>query len=349
MHLNHLTLQNFRSYSKSEFSFNQDTTYVVGVNTAGKSNLIEAIFFLSTGKSFRAEKDMQAIQFGKEIARVKAKIVGENPTDLEVMLTNGLVLGKVAPSKKYLVNGVPKRRVDFAGHLFAVLFAPSDLEIIIGSPGQRRRFLDAVLEQVDREYRLATITYEKALRQRNALLDAARETGQRNAKQFEYWDELLIKNGQLITHKREVFIDFLNTSIKDIFTCEVLYDKSVISEERLEQYRDAELGAAVTLVGPHRDDFVVVMDKGKNVKTYASRGQQRLVILQLKLLQLTYMEQALGFRPLLLLDDIFSELDSGHIQLVMDMTQAQQTIVTTAHEEFIGKTGNKGSLVVKLG
>lgn len=347
MLLTHLSLQNFRSYQKSQFEFDSKTTFVVGVNTAGKSNLIEAIFFLATGKSFRAEKDMQAIQFGKEIARVKSKISGSNPIELEVMLTNGLVMGKVVPLKKYLVNGVAKRRVDFAGHLFAVLFAPSDLEIIVGSPGQRRRFLDAVLEQVDREYRLATTTYEKALRQRNALLDAARETGQRNAKQFEYWDELLIKNGQLITQKREAFITFLNTAQKDIFTCEVLYDKSVISEERLEQYRDAELGAAVTLVGPHRDDFVVVMDKGKNVKTYASRGQQRLVILQLKLLQLTYMEQALGFRPLLLLDDIFSELDSGHIQLVMDMTRAQQTIVTTTHEEFIGKTKKTNTILLE--
>ncbi len=345
MYLTSLSLQNFRSYAKATFAFAPETTFVVGVNTAGKSNLIEAIFFMASGKSFRAEKDMQAIQFGKEIARVKGRL---EDTELEVMLTEGFVGGKPAPLKKYLVNGVPKRRVDFAGHLFAVLFAPSDLEIIIGSPGQRRRFLDAVLEQVDREYRLATTTYEKALRQRNALLDITRETGRRSEKQFEYWDELLIKNGQLITEKREAFIDFLNTSAKDIFTCEVVYDKSTISEQRLEQYKDAELGAAVTLVGPHRDDFSVVMGKEKNVKTYASRGQQRLVILQLKLLQLAFMEQALGFRPLLLLDDIFSELDSGHIQLVMDMTRQQQTIVTTTHEEFIGKQSTKQAHVIKL-
>lgn len=345
MLLTSLSLQNFRSYTKSQFSFDQETTFVVGPNTAGKSNLLEAIFFLASGKSFRAEKDIQCIQFGKEIARITGKI---DDTKLEVMLTQGFVGGKPAPMKRYLVNGVPKRRVDFSGHLSAVLFAPSDLDMIIGGPTLRRRFLDAVLEQVDRGYRVATTTYEKALRQRNALLQIARETGKRSEKQFAYWDELLITNGQIITKKREAFISFINDAKKDVFDCMLVYDHSLISEQRLLQYKDAEMGSGVTLVGPHRDDFHILMDKDNDVKTYASRGQQRLVVLQLKMLQLTYMENALSFRPLLLLDDIFSELDAGHIKLVMGMIGKQQTIVTTTHEEFIGKTDSKQALVIKL-
>lgn len=346
MFLSNLTLQNFRSYTRSQFTFDKNTTYVVGPNTAGKTNIIEAIFLLATGKSFRAEKEKELVQFGKEIARAHGIL---DDTKLEVMITHGFVGGKPAPLKRYIVNGVPKRRVDFTGNLFAVLFSPSDLDMIIGGPSLRRRFLDAVLEQIDREYRLATTTYEKALRQRNALLDLARETGKRSAKQFAYWDDLLIINGQLITKKREAFINFINEATRDIFDCTLVYDVSTISEERLLQYKDAEMGSGVTLVGPHRDDFHMLMDKDKDVKTFASRGQQRLVVLQLKMLQLTYMENALGFRPLLLLDDIFSELDAGHIQLVMSMIGKQQTIVTTTHEEFIGKQSSKHAHVIKLG
>ena len=119
--------------------------------------------------------------------------------------------------KKFLVNGVAKRRVDFAGHFLAVLFSPQDLEIIVDSPSLRRNFLDQILEQVDRNYRVAVIAYTKALRQRNALLEQARETGLRNEKQFEYWDNLVIENGNIITAKREEFINFLNSSAKDIF------------------------------------------------------------------------------------------------------------------------------------
>lgn len=332
MVLKKLYLQHFRSYKNQVFPLDQQTTFVVGKNTSGKSNLMEGIYFLSTGKSFRAEKDAQAIAFGQEIGRVKG-IVDE--TTLELILTTGMVSGTPTQQKRFLVNDVPKRRVDFAGHLFTVLFSPSDLELIVGSPSIRRRFLDDVLEQIDREYRLATTTYEKALRQRNALLNLVKETGKRNESQFTYWDELLITNGQLITTKREAFIECINTSKQDIFQCQVIYDKSMISHERLAQYKDAEVGAGATLVGPHRDDFSLVMAKEKDVKKFASRGQQRLVVLQLKLLQLQFMEQTLGFRPLLLLDDIFSELDQGHIDLVMDMIGKQQTIVTTTHEEFI--------------
>lgn len=345
MLLHALSLHNFRSYTKASFDFSETTTFIIGANTAGKTNIIEAIFLLATGKSFRAERDKELLQFGNEIARVSGVVSG---TKLEVMITQGFVSGKQTPFKRYLVNGVTKRRVDFAGILFAVLFSPSDLDMIVGGPSLRRRFFDFVLEQIDREYRLATTTYEKALRQRNALLDLVKETGKRSEKQFAYWDELLIVNGQLITKKREAFIAFINSAKKDIFDCEVVYDASVISPERLVQYKDAEIGAGVTLVGPHRDDFHITIQEDKDVKIYASRGQQRLIVLQLKVLQLSFMEQALGFRPMLLLDDIFSELDAQHIALVMKMITKQQTIITTTHEEFIGKVERNASVVIKL-
>lgn len=351
MILQSLSLQNFRSYKRATFDFSSETTFIIGENTAGKSNLIEAISFLSRGKSFRADKEIQVIRFGSDIARVLGKVTGEDRVQLETVFALLPVQnGERFFQKRYLVNGLPKRRVDFAGQLPSVLFTPEDLEIIIASPSVRRNFLDAVLEQVDREYRIALNAYTKALRQRNALLEFARETGQRKTEQFSYWDELLIQNGQLITKKREAFIEFINREGKEVMDCVVSYGHSRISEERLLQYKEAEAAAAVTLVGPHRDDFSVQISAGKeekDVRFFGSRGQQRLVILQLKLLQLSYMERHLGERPLLLLDDIFSELDNRHISHVLELVGKQQTIITTTHEEFI-QSQEKSSKVIHL-
>lgn len=336
MFLKSLFLQNFRNYSKSEFHFSKETTFIVGPNTSGKTNFLEAIYLLSTGKSFKTQNDLEAIQFKKEIGRIKGGIDG---TDLEMVLTQTL--------KKYLVNGVSKRRVDFAGRLLTVLFSPSDLDLVTDSPSLRRNFLDSVLEQIDREYRLAIVSYSKALRQRNALLQKAQEKGLRNQKQFEYWDGILIKNGEIITQKREEFIEFVNKAEKEVFDFSIVYDKSVISEERLLQYEDAEIGAGVTLVGPHRDDFIMRMGTDE-LKSFGSRGQQRLTVLQLKLIQLLFIKQITGEQPILLLDDIFSELDQGHINLVLEMIKSGQTIITTTHKEFIPKAILKRSAVIEL-
>ena len=348
MILKNIFLQDFRSYEKQQFSF-ENTTLIIGPNTSGKTNLIEAICLLSTGKSFRTEKDIQMLRFGEAIARVKGSSDDE---ELEVVITNGLVNGK-SQYKKFLVNGVAKRRVDFAGNFLSVLFSPQDLDIIIDSPGLRRNFLDEVLEQVDRGYRVAAISYSKALRQRNALLEATRETGMRNQKQFEYWDNLVIENGNIITQKREEFINFANSAVKDIFDFVINYDKSTISKERLLQYETQEIASAVTLVGPHRDDFSVSMfgdgsSTMHDIKFFGSRGQQRLAILQLKILELLFVEEKMGNRPVLILDDIFSELDAIHINLIFDEIGKQQTIMTTTHKEFVPKDLLKSRKIINF-
>jgi len=354
MILKSLSLQNFRSYKKQAFELDKETTLIVGPNTSGKSNLIESIFLLSTGKSFRAEKDEQLIGFSEEIARVKGIVenIKKEQTELEVVLTRGEVEDQQAQTKKFLVNGVARRRSDFAGNLPAVLFSPQDLDIIIEAPSLRRRFLDNVLDQIDKDYRVSSTAYSKALRQRNALLDnikrgnlpagplrhgSSEASRQGNAKQFEYWNHLVIENGEVITQKRQEFLDFVNNATKDIFDFVINYDKSVISKARLEQYAEAEIGAGVTLVGPHRDDFNISMFDDINntthdVKLFGSRGQQRLAILQLKIL---------GKKPILLLDDIFSELDEEHINLILEKidfasdSRNQQIVITTAHQELI--------------
>lgn len=354
MILRSLELQNFRSYNKASFTFSEETTVILGKNTAGKSNLLESIFLLASGKSFRAEKDTQMIRFGTHMARITGIVEGKEDTErLEVVVTDMQSTGQGRNlSKKLLRNGVPRRRSDFAGILPALLFVPSDLDIITSSPSHRRNFLDSVLEITDRNYRVSQIAYEKALRQRNALLETVKDTGYRNEKQFAYWDELLIKNGGYITKKRQEIINYFKSERKDLLDFTVTYDHSVISEDRLEQYRSQESSSGLTLVGPHRDDFFVeLIEDGikKTVRSFGSRGQQRLVILQLKLLQLSYMEKILGERPLLILDDIFSELDQEHIEDVLDVIKLQQTVLSTTHEEFIHNTITPQTKVIELG
>lgn len=316
--LSDVTLSQFRSYAKQTFSFAQTTTLIVGPNTAGKTNILEAIMLIATGKSFRADRDSEMIQWKAGFARVKGR-VGE--TTLDVVLTS---------TKKYLVNGIPRRQLDFVGNLRAVLFWPEHLELVTDSPSLRRKYLDGVLVQIDREYRRNLLSYERGLRQRNRLLDAISE-GKAHHHQLQFWDQLLIKAGGYLTDTRAAFIDFINAYRVSRIAYHVEYDKSVISESRLEQYKDEEVAAKATLVGPHRDDFLVTKND-LDISKYGSRGEQRLAILWLKLTELAYIEQETGERPLLLLDDIFSELDAKHRTLVMDIVGKQQTIITSTEE-----------------
>lgn len=351
MLLESIFLQHFRSYSQQKFDFHPEMTVIIGPNTAGKTNLSEAIYILLTGKSFRTSTDVEMIAFGKDVGRVGGMLVdGGEKTKVEVVLASPSVNGGRF-SKKFLVNGVPKSRAHVKTLLPLVLFRPEELDIVIAGPSLRRQFLDSILEQTNRDYYLASIAYEKALRQRNALLDIVKESGIKNKQQFEYWDNLLIHNGQILTCKREEFIAYINTSVHDIFPLQVVYDHSKVSKERLLQYEQAEIGSGNTLVGPHRDDFYITHSAGaegdKDVRHFGSRGQQRLAVLQLKLLQIQFMKESLSVAPLLVLDDIFSELDNGHIQLVLEKIKGSQVILTTTHKEFI--PDDKNFVMIELG
>ncbi len=347
MILTKLRLQNFRNYKKQEFEFSDKTTLVVGPNTSGKTNLLEGIYLLATGKSFRAGLEQEMIAYDQDLSRVKGRILNKERTDLEIILTRGEVLGEKVAKKKYQVNGVSKRAIDFVGKLLAVYFGPEDLDLVTNSPSLRRKYLDSVLSQVDREYSRSALSYEKGLRQRNKLLERIREEGA-SRSQLLFWNQLLIKNGEYITRKREEFIEFVNSQRFSAFSFQLEYDKSIISPARLEDYAEEEVAAGATLVGPHRDDFSFKLQK-RNLSAFGSRGEQRLAILWLKLCELEFITQAVGERPVLLLDDIFSELDKKHRKLVLEIIPQQQTIITTAEQEMVEKEYLKKIEMVKLG
>lgn len=335
-----LRLNSFRNFKTKFLEFSPKTTVIIGPNASGKTNILEGLFVLSTGKSFRAHTEEEMINYAKDLARIKGRVLNEGETvDLEAILTRGFIdIGKTAPEKvarkKLTVGGISKRLIDFAGSFRIALFGPWDLDLVTESPSLRRRFLDTVLSQVDREYRRASLSYEKGLRQRNRLLLRIRDEGL-SRSQLLFWDKLLIKNGDYIASAREEFINFVNLTPPldtEIFSLE--YDKSAISEARLEQYSEEEVAAATTLVGPHRDDFIFSRRR-RDLSRFGSRGEQRMGVLWLKLAELRFVEGKTGGRPTLLLDDIFSELDHKHRDIVVEVSQNQQTIITTADPHFI--------------
>jgi len=348
MLLKSIHLQDFRSYKMKKFKFSSGITLVVGPNTSGKTNLLEAIYLLATGRSFRAGVEREMISYGRDIARVKGRVAGEDGVEnLEIVLTVGQVGREKAPKKRYLINGVGKRMVDFVGQFRCVLFGPEDLEIIINSPSVRRGYLDGVLEQVDRDYRRASLSYQKGLRQRNKLLEQIREQGKPRSILF-FWDKLLIENGEIITQKREEFIDFINQQPGHFGRLNLHHDQSVISPQRLEKYAEEEVAAGMTLVGPHRDDFVVQIEK-RDLHAFGSRGEQRTAVFSLKLAELEFVAQKTGERPVLLLDDILSELDQAHRARIFEVIPKQQTIITTTDLSLIGKESLQKVEKVNLG
>jgi len=338
-----ISLQNFRNYRKKSFEFSPGKNLIIGPNAVGKTNLLEAIYLLASGKSLRAGVETEMISYGEEMARVTG-VVNEEKIGLEIILTTGEVMGQKVGKKKYLTNGVSKRAYDFVGNFRAVYFGPEDLELVTDSPSIRRKYLDAVLSQTDPEYTRAVLSYEKGLRSRNKILEEMKETGITDRRRLYFWDQLLIKNGNIISERREEFLNFLNsmaeTQTRNGYIVE--YDRSTISAERLKQYEDVEISAGMTLVGPHRDDFVMQIYRSssgeKELSAYGSRGEQRLGILWLKQGELKFVREKTLTLPVLLLDDIFSELDREHREFVVNSVGEEgQVIVTSADIEMLEK------------
>jgi DNA replication and repair protein RecF len=368
MLLNKLTLTTFRNYLSKTIEFSSGTTVLLGPNAAGKTNILEAIYLLATGMSFRAQKIEEMVHWEAEVGHVVGEVavsrlaglatsrsaqrddlVGMKslPTksgddrevdELQVTLTRGMVQGRRVAKRRLLVNGVPRRQVDFIGNLKAVVFLPEDLQLISGSPSKRRNYLDQVLSQADPVYASSLFAYENALKRRNKLLEAIREA-KAPKESLSYWDMSLLKNGMLITQKRENYIETVNEQARGNHAwqeaLQLLYIPSRLSPERLQKYAQSELAAGHTLIGPHKDDLALNKQESasvnRNLAQFGSRGEQRMGVLWLKLQQLAYLKTALGEPPLLLLDDIFSELDEAHDELVKQTLASQQTIITATN------------------
>ncbi|HBD02298.1 MAG: replication and repair protein RecF protein [Microgenomates group bacterium GW2011_GWC1_46_16] len=355
MKLERIRLENFRSYEKQEYRFGE-RTIIVAPNGAGKTNLLEAIYLLLAGESERASVTEEMITWEKPIATVNAVLEvngnqelgirnqGSDYIELTVILTRGSYMGKVTPKRRYLVDGVARTKAKFVGKLPVTLFRPEDMRLVEGSPPRRRNFLDESLTQAHPEYARALTVYEASLRRRNKLLDAIRE-GVARREQLTYWDQSVIKNGNIVSNFRREFLLYLSRVSTSFGKFKLEYLASEVSPERLTQYAEAEVAVGYTLVGPHKDDFKIFQE-GKDLMVYGSRGEQRLGVLFMKMAAMKYVEEKLKIKSLLLLDDIFSELDQLHREEVVVMMEGRQTIVTSAEEEATKLV--KGAEVVRL-
>jgi DNA replication and repair protein RecF len=357
----HLSLANFRNYVRLELDLASDAIVVVGENAQGKSNLLEAIYCLATTKSFRAGSDRELINWDAVgdvgFARLGARVVrASGPLKLDVSIAEGVRRegGPVAVGKRFKVNGVPKRAFDVIGLVNVVHFAPQDVDLVVGPPAARRRYLDITIAQVDQRYVRALARYGKILLQRNHLLRRIRDHGAR-ATQLEFWDDELVNSGSylllrrfetvarlaalgheahrdLAAHRELLQIGYRSTCTGELSDADLDARLAAIAEAfrgALRGLTDKEIAAGASLVGPHRDDLTFEVD-GRDVSVYGSRGQQRTVALALKIAEGAFIHETTGEWPILLLDDVTSELDEHRRgQVFSIVAPGQQVVVTT--------------------
>lgn len=376
MRLTHLSLHNFRNYVRLDLDLEPGVTVLLGDNAQGKTNLLEAIFYLATSRSPHAGADRELVSwqvadrepipYARLVGRVARRTrptsspsllpAGSTPSSsplpagaalsssplpaggieggyasewtIEITLTQETNNG-ARYRKQIRLNGVPRRAMDLLGHLNVVLFLPEDIALVYGAPGLRRRYLDVTLCQIDPPYCAALARYNEVVSQRNALL---RDMGERGGDpdQLRFWDERLVQDGSYLVDRRRraiVALDELAHRVHAELTdgAERLHLRYLPSVEvsapvgvhaiagtfhgQLQAQRRREIAAGVTLIGPHRDDVRFLIDEA-DAGIYGSRGQQRTAALALKLAEVDLMQRETGEQPVLLLDDVLSELDA---------------------------------------
>lgn len=340
MHLKHLSLQNFRSHQNFSLDSDPNINIIVGPNGSGKTNLLEAIFLLTSGKSFRSSSLSKLINWNSNLTTVVGTM-GDNHL-LEVQLIKE-VNHITTVKRRFLIDQVGKTRKAYIGSFRAVIFHPEDIRLVNGSPGRRRDFLDEIFTQSEWRYTSALSQYHRALKHRNELLDQIR-LGTNNKNELFYWDQSLVKNDNLVHEYRLNFIRFVNSflanhSNPEVKTLSLNYHPSIVSQEKLESTYSTDLARGYTQHGLHRDDFSfdnsVFPSDDKNLADWGSRGQQRLAVLAIRLAQIAYLENIYSTKPVLLLDDIFSELDPNHQHLVVEICQKFQSIFTSSDPAMV--------------
>lgn len=336
MKLQELHLADFRNYASVRYELHPKTSIFVGPNAIGKTNILEAVYLLATGESFRARKIEEMVRWDAEVGHVSGMVIdGEHGDLLRVSVNRGMVMGKRVQKRRYFVNDAPKRKADFVGRVMVILFRPEDLRLLSGSPAGRRALMDELLIQTSNEYRTSLFTYEKALRRRNRLLDQIRERAV-PIRSLTFWNELLLTHGIRLAEMRRDAVLRLNTDVHLSGQLRLEYVVSALSRERLQAYQEREIASGHTLIGPHKDDMVfqdVSQKRVRDLGLYGSRGEQRMSILRFKLATLRFMQEARGVAPILMLDDVFSELDQEHEAMVLGLLGSQQSILTTTHAD----------------
>lgn len=363
MHIRHLSLTNFRNYARLELELSPQVILLHGDNAQGKTNLLEAIYYLATSRSPQASSDRELINWVADqeemmpYARLMAEVVrGDRVRQIEIVLQKeplkGAVNGERTRLRKQIrVDKAKRRALDLVGQLNVVFFMPQDMALVDGSPSGRRRYLDVALCQVDAEYCRSLSRYNRVLASRNALLRQERRV---DPDELAYWDEQLIGLGAVVMLRRRDAVlrleewatarhqqlsgaaEYLRLIYQPTMSLDLEDDAQHLQttyRAELTRRRRQEFERKATLVGPHRDD-VNILTNGVDLKKFGSRGQKRTAVLAIKLAELDWMRERIGGEmPILLMDEMLAELDVARRRFLLDQvvsSAVEQVIITTS-------------------
>lgn len=337
MYLENLTLKNYRSYETLNVRFTNGINILQGRNAAGKTNALEAIGFLSYGKSFRTQKDAECVKEGNESAYIKGTIKkAQGELSVEALLS-------VQDKKSLKVNGETVKRIgDLFGNFNAIVFSPEDLKVLKESPSLRRRFLDMEISKLKPAYFFELMEYQKALTQKNALLKS-RIKEEQLRKLVSIFNEQLAAHGEKIILARNAFLQRISFAAREIHkdlsggeALSLKYKASVPMEnikqalyEKMDKSLSSEIEQGFSLYGPHREDMAVLLE-GNEIKVFSSQGQVRTAMLSMKLATMAIVNEDFGENAVLLLDDVFSELDEVRQAALLARIKGAQCFITTA-------------------
>lgn len=354
MKVKNIYVKNFRNYKEEKIEFSDNVNIIYGENGQGKTNIIEAIYYFCQGKSYRGAKDREVVKFDEESAYIKMEFEALNrkfSSDIEIK-----------ENKVIRVNELSiKRLSELMSYVKAVIFTPEHLNIIKSGPSMRRNFIDSFLSSLYPVYFNNLVNYYKTIKQKNAILKSRNRI---NDAILSVWNEKLAVTGVIISKYREEMIKKLNPYIKkyqkeisdekeDIY---IYYNKNIKEYKDkeslynyLEENKEREKEAGISIIGPHRDDLVFMINN-KNAKLFSSQGQQRTAILSLKLSEADIIKEIINEYPIMLLDDITSELDEKRIRYLTEKIKDKQVIITcTKKEENIEKNLNTRIFRIKEG
>lgn len=344
-------LKDFRNYDYLNMVLDDKINIIYGDNAQGKTNILEALYVCATSKSHRGNKDKEVIRFGDDEAHIKV-MINKNGIDYRVDMHL-----KKNKAKGIAVNGIPIRKAtELFGIINIVFFSPEDLNIIKDGPSERRKFIDMEFSQLDKIYLSNLVNYNKVVNQRNKLLKEISFSGkQEDMETLDIWDMQLVKYGKDVILGRDYFVDKIGKIVNDIHkklsgekeNLKIKYLPSVSTkdfEKELKKNRQKDIRMKSTGIGPHKDDMIFYIN-GNDVRKFGSQGQQRTVALSLKLAEIELVKQVIHDTPVLLLDDVLSELDSSRQNFLLNNIGDIQTIVTcTGLDELISNRLNMNKI-----
>lgn len=365
MRVTDLALEDFRSYAEVRLAFGRGMTAFVGPNGAGKTNLLEAMHLAARGDSPRARDDTELVRWGMQTSRVRVDIErAEGHRRVELLLFSPPA-GERRRPRRYLLDGAGKRADDTTGELVVVAFFPEDVDLLGAAPSARRRYLDAMLSQIEHTHRRETRELQRVLEQRNALLRAARDEMTVSDDELAFWDRELVRLAASISLRRtrltqELLPAFVAATARFAGAAglelayagqvegDTLEDRAAGYARLLVEKRERERWQGTTLVGPHREDLLVT-STGRTLPSFASRGEHRSAVLALKLAEAAWLTARIGEPPVFLLDDVLSELDAGRREtLARGIPEDAQAFMTAATTTALPDVLRERAIVVPV-